>query len=61
MKLEELIDEKHPDAVLLQYLAYPQDKIEKILDNPTLLKTPIVRNGKVATVGNQPEGWKSWE
>ena len=61
VKLEELIDEKHPDAVLLQYLAYPQDKIEKILDNPTLLKTPIVRNGKVATVGNQPEVWKSWE
>ena len=61
VKLEELIDEKHPDAVLLQYLAYPQDKIEKILDNPTLLRTPIVRNGKVATVGNQPEVWKSWE
>ena len=61
VKLEELIDEKHPAAVLLQYLAYPQDKIEKILDNPTLLKTPIVRNGKAATVGNQPEVWKSWE
>ena len=61
VKLEELIDEKHPDAVLLQYLAYPQGKIEKILDNPTLLKTPIVRNGKAATVGNQPEVWKSWE
>ena len=61
VKLEDLIDEKHHDAVLLQYLAYPQDKIEKILDNPTLLKTPIVRNGKVATVGNQPDVWKSWE
>lgn len=61
VKLEELIDEKHPDAALLQYLAYPQDKIEKILDNPTLLKTPIVRNGKAATVGNQPEVWKGWE
>ena len=59
--LEDLIDEKHPDAALLQYLAYDQDKVEKVLENPTLLRTPIVRNGKQATVGYQPEQWKTWE
>ena len=59
--LEALIDEKHPDAALLQYLAYDQDKVEKVLENPTLLRTPIVRNGKQATVGYQPEQWKTWE
>lgn len=59
--LNNLIDEKHPDAALLQYLAYEEDKIEKILDNPQLLKTPIVRNGKQATVGYQPDVWKGWE
>lgn len=58
--LSELIDEKHPDAALLRYLAYEQDKVEKVLAQPTLLQAPIVRNGKQATVGYQPEIWKSW-
>ena len=61
VKLPDLIDEKHPDAALLEYLAYDQDKIEKLLEDPTLLKTPIVRNGKQATVGYQPDVWKGWE
>ena len=59
--LDALIDQKHPDAPLLNYLAYQEDKVEKLLDNPKLLVTPIVRNGKQATVGYQPEVWKSWE
>lgn len=59
--LEELVDRKNPDAVLLQYLAYDEDKVEKLLDNPKLLKTPVVRNGRQATVGYQPETWKGWE
>ena len=60
VKLEDLIDHKHPDAALLTYLAYDQDKIEKLLENPTLLQAPIVRNGKQATVGYQPDVWQSW-
>ena len=60
-KLPDLIDDKHPDAALLEYLAYDQDKIEKLLEDPTLLRTPIVRNGKQATVGYQPDIWKGWE
>ena len=58
--LSALIDEGHPDAALLQYLAYDADKLEKLLDNPGLLKTPIVRNGKQATVGYCPDVWKDW-
>ena len=58
--LSALIDEGHPDAALLQYLAYDADKLEKLLDNPGLLKTPIVRNGTQATVGYCPDGWKGW-
>ena len=49
--LEDLIDEKHPDAALLRYLARADDKLERILEDPTLLKTPVVRNGKQATAG----------
>ncbi len=34
MKLPDLIDPKHPDAKLLEYLAYDQDKVEKLLEDP---------------------------
>ena len=59
--LEALIDPKHPDAPLLQYLAYEEDKLDKLLENPRMLRTPIVRNGKQATVGYCPEAWKDWK
>ncbi|GMQ58351.1 arsenate reductase family protein [Vallitalea sediminicola] len=45
-------------------LAYTQDQDtmqEILLENPKLFKTPIVRNGKKASVGYQPDVWKSWE
>ena len=58
--LEALIDPKHPDAVLLSSLAYDADKAEKLLEEPRLLKTPIVRNGRQATVGYHPEVWQTW-
>ena len=59
--LEALINAKHPDAALLTYLAYDADKLEKLLEDPRLLCTPIVRNGKQATVGYCPDIWKTWE
>lgn len=42
------------------YLA-EEDKAEKILENQKVIKTPIVRNGKQATVGYQPDIWKNWK
>lgn len=36
-------------------------KAEILFNNPTLCNTPIVRNGKQATVGYEPEVWESWE
>ena len=59
--LEPLVDQKSPDALLIQYLAYESDREEKLLENPKLFRTPIVRNGKQATVGYCPEVWKTWE
>ena len=59
--LEDLLDPDHRDAALVAYLAYPEDKVEKVLADGTLLRAPIVRNGKQATVGYQPEVWKTWE
>lgn len=34
---------------------------EVLFKNPRLYNSPIVRNGKKATVGYQPEIWKEWE
>jgi len=45
----------------IAYLAHAADIEEKLLDHPELFKTPIVRNGKQATVGYCPEVWKEWE
>ena len=59
--LEELVDWKNPDAALLKYLSPDEAKLEKLFENPKLIKTPVVRNGKQATVGYQPEVWKNWE
>jgi arsenate reductase-like glutaredoxin family protein len=59
--VDKLIDPKHPDAKALSYYAYDSQKLEHLLDNPKLIRTPIVRNGKLATVGYCPEVWKEWE
>ncbi len=59
--LDALVNWEHPDTALLKYLAYDNDKFEKLLEDPRLLNTPIVRNGKAATVGFQPDVWKNWE
>lgn len=58
--LDALIDTANPNTALLQHLAYDQDKLEKLFEDPTLLPTPIVRNGKQATVGYCPEIWATW-
>ena len=46
---------------MVKYLAYDEDKAEKLMGDPSLLRTPIVRNGKKATVGYCPDVWKTWE
>ncbi|MCB6367168.1 arsenate reductase family protein [Intestinibacillus massiliensis] len=59
--LDAMVDPKAKDAASLAYLAYEEDKVEKLLENPMLLRTPVVRNGKQATVGYCPEVWEGWE
>ena len=56
-----MIDPKAKDVEILQYLAYDEDKADKLYENQSMLKTPIVRNGKKATVGFCPDIWKTWE
>ncbi len=47
-------------VALITYLAESQ-KFEKLLENQQVLREPIVRNGRQATVGYQPDVWKGWE
>lgn len=60
---DKLVDENCKDKELLSLFKYLTDdaKEEKLFENQVLLKTPIVRNGRLATVGYLPEVWKSWE
>ena len=55
-----LANEKSTDYHLFKYLTN-EGKFEKLLDSPALLKTPIVRNGRQATVGYCPDTWKTWD
>ena len=45
----------------LHIIASPESRAEILLNNPKLYITPVVRNGKQATVGYKPEVWSSWE
>ena len=61
--LDVLIDEDAKDKDMLALIKYiaPEDKMEKLLENQSVIKQPIVRNGRQATVGYQPDVWKKWE
>ena len=59
--LDAMINTADVDYPMIQYLASPEAKLEKLFECPWLIKTPIVRNGKQATVGNAPEVWSKWE
>lgn len=61
--LDAVLDEGAKDQdtlALITYLAESQ-KFDKLLENQQVLREPIVRNGKLATVGYCPEVWKTWE
>lgn len=47
--------QRYKDAGL-NYIEH--DPIEKALDDPLLLRTPILREGKRAVIGGGPEDWK---
>lgn len=59
--IDTVIDPKTKEATLIRYLAYESDKMDKLLETPKALRTPIVRNGKQATVGYCPEVWERWQ
>ena len=52
---------KDKDALALIRYISEEARDEKVLENQKVLKTPIVRNGRAATIGYQPDIWKEWK
>lgn len=61
--LDAMIDQNCKDKNLLLLIKYiaEEDRAQKVLENQSVLKQPIVRNGRQATVGYQPDIWKGWK
>ena len=61
--LENMINWDGKDKDLLALIKYiaDEDKLQKVMENPSVIKTPVVRNGKLSTLGYQPEIWKKWQ
>ena len=61
--IDNLIDweGKSQEITNMKYMEDKWAKEDKVFDDPALMKTPIVRNGKQATVGFRPDIWETWE
>ncbi len=61
--IDAMINENCNDKQMYLLISYmpKTDKEYKVLENQQVLKTPIVRNGKLATVGYCQEVWKTWK
>ena len=61
--IDAMLDPNCKDQDTLALIRYitEEDKLTKILENPQVIKTPVVRNGKQSTLGYQPDVWKKWE
>ena len=61
--IDNLIDwnGKSQQITNMKYMETQRDKEDKVFDDPSLMRTPIVRNGKYVTVGYCPDVWADWE
>ena len=58
--IEDLIDTegREYERQNLQYMKFNIE--EKLLENPLLFVTPIVRSSLGVTIGHDPDSWKNW-
>ena len=54
-------DGKNQEITNMKYMDDARAKEDKVFDDPSLMRTPIVRNGKQVTVGYCPAVWDTWE
>ncbi len=55
------VEGKEYERLNLKYISTGETKEELLFNHPKLFVTPIVRNGRRATIGYKPEVWKDWE
>lgn len=60
--LEAMIDPDCRDKDLLALITHitEEDQAQKVFENQVVLRMPVVRNGRAATVGYCPDVWKTW-
>ena len=58
-----MINPECKDKDLLALVTYisADERAEKVMENQSVLRQPIVRNGRMATVGYAPDVWKTWK
>jgi len=61
--IDNLIDweSKSPEVTLMKYMDDKRAKEDKVFEHPELMRAPVVRNGKEATVGYRPDVWETWK
>ncbi len=61
--VDKLINENCKDKDMFSLVQHMSgdDRLEKILENQQIIKTPVVRNGRMATIGYCPDAWKDWK
>jgi len=61
--VDAMIDPACKDKDLLALVTYisADERAEKVMENQSVLRQPIVRNGRMATVGYAPDVWKTWK
>ncbi len=61
--IDKLINENCKDKDMLSLIQHMSgdDRLEKILENQQIIKTPVIRNGREATTGYCPDAWKDWK
>lgn len=61
--VDALIDQNCKDKDLLALVTYisADERAEKVMENQSVIRQPIVRNGRQATVGYAPDVWKTWQ
>lgn len=57
--IDRIIDDKNKDYCAIKYLL-DDAKFDKLCQMKQLYRTPIIRNGKLATIGYCPEVWEQW-
>ena len=52
---------KDKDLLALVTYISADERAEKVMENQSVIRQPIVRNGSQATVGYAPDIWKNWK